>query len=97
MIIFTPATICQYAGDHPDVHDELLRWMRIVEAADWSSLADIKRDFTGVDYVKNDRYVFNIKGNQYRLIAMIHFRVRSLYIRFIGTHSEYDNVDASIV
>lgn len=97
MIIFTPATISQYAQQHPDVHDELLRWMRIVEAADWSSLADIKQDFNSVDYVKNDRYVFNIKGNQYRLIAMVHFRVRSLYVRFIGTHSEYDKVDASLI
>lgn len=97
MIIFTPATISQYANSHPDVHDELLRWMRIVEAADWSSLADIKQGFNSVDYVRNDRYVFNVKGNQYRLIAMIHFRVRSLYVRFIGTHSEYDNVDASII
>ena len=97
MIIFTPATISQYAYQHPDVHDELLRWMRIVEAADWSSLADIKQDFNSVDYVKNDRYVFNIKGNQYRLIAMVHFRVRSLYVRFIGTHSEYNKVDASVI
>ena len=97
MIIFTPATISQYAHQHPDVHDELLRWMRIVEAADWSSLADIKQDFNSVDYVKNDRYVFNIKGNQYRLIAMVHFRVRSLYVRFIGTHSEYNKVDASVI
>ena len=79
------------------MHDELLRWTRIVEAADWASLADIKQDFNSVDYVKNDRYVFNIKGNQYRLIAMIHFRVRSLYIRFIGTHSEYDRIRASEV
>jgi mRNA interferase HigB len=97
MIIFTPATISQYANEHPVVCDELLRWMRIVEAADWSSLAEIKRDFNSVDYVKNDRYVFNIKGNQYRLIAMIHFSVRSLYIRFIGTHAEYDRVDASTI
>lgn len=97
MIIFTPATISQYAAGHPDVHDELLRWMRIVEAADWSSLADVRQDFNTVDYVKNDRYVFNIKGNQYRLIAMIHFRVRSLYVRFIGTHAEYDKIDASLI
>lgn len=97
MIIFTPGTVSQYARDHPDVHDELLRWMRIVEAADWSSLADIKQDFNSVDYVKNDRYVFNIKGNQYRLIAMIHFRVRSLYVRFIGTHNNYDKINASEV
>ncbi|WP_281168493.1 type II toxin-antitoxin system HigB family toxin [Spirosoma spitsbergense] len=79
------------------MHDELLRWMRVVEAADWSSVADIRQDFNSVDYVKNDRYVFNIKGNQYRLVAMIHFRVRSLYIRFIGTHSAYDRINVSEV
>lgn len=49
MIIFTPATISQYAREHPEVHDELLRWMRIVEAADWSSLAGMKQDFNSVD------------------------------------------------
>lgn len=97
MVIFTPGTLSEYARAHPDVQDELLRWMRIVSEADWSSLSDIKQDFNSVDYVKNDRYVFNIKGNQYQLIAMIHFRVRSLYIRFIGTHSEYDKVDAAVV
>ena len=97
MVIFTPGTISLYAQSHPDVHDELLRWMRVVEAADWSSIADMKQDFNSVDYVKNDRYIFNIKGNQYRLVAMIHFRVRSLYIRFIGTHSEYDKINVSEV
>jgi mRNA interferase HigB len=97
MIVFTPATLSQYAQTHPDVQDELLRWLRIVEAADWSSLADIRRDFNSVDYVKNDRYVFNVKGNQYRLVAMIHFKVRSLYIRFIGTHNEYDDIDVSVL
>ena len=95
MILFTPAILSLYAVAHPDVYDELLRWKLIVEAANWGSLADVKQDFNSVDYVRNDRYVFNVKGNKYRLIAMIHFRVRSLYIRFIGTHSEYDHLDAS--
>lgn len=71
--------------------------MRIVEAADWGSLADIRQDFNSVDYVKNDRYVFNIKGNQYRLVAMIHFRVRSLYVRFVGSHAEYNKINVSEV
>ena len=71
--------------------------MRIAEVADWSSLADIRQDFNSVDYVKNDHYVLDVEGNQYRLIAMIHFRVRSLHIRFIGTHSECDKLDASII
>ena len=75
------AAISLYVRAHPDVQDELLRWVRITEAADWSSLADIRQDFNSVDYVKNDRYIFNVKGNQYRIVAMIHFSVRSLYVR----------------
>ncbi|RZK73606.1 MAG: type II toxin-antitoxin system HigB family toxin, partial [Pedobacter sp.] len=53
----------------------------------------IKNDFNHVDYVGNDRYVFNIKGNTYRLVTMIFFDTRTIYIRFIGTHKEYDKVD----
>ena len=97
MIVFTPATISQFVASHPDTYNELLRWKLIVESADWSSFADVKQDFNSVDYVKNDRYVFNIKGNKYRLIAMIHFKVRSVYIRFIGPHSEYDDVNVATI
>ena len=55
--------------------------------------ADVKNEFNHVDFVGNDRYVFNIKGNKFRLVAIIHFNIRTLYIRFIGTHTEYDKID----
>jgi mRNA interferase HigB len=57
----------------------------------------MKKTFNSVDVVGNDRYVFNIKGNSYRLVAMIFFDIRTIYIRFIGTHSEYDKIDCALV
>lgn len=57
----------------------------------------MKKDFNHVDYVGNDRYVFNIKGNTYRLVTMIFFDKRTIYIRFIGTHNEYDKVDCKSI
>jgi mRNA interferase HigB len=60
-------------------------------------LQDVKETFRSADYAGNDRYVFNIKGNKYRLVALIHFNRRTLYIRFIGTHREYDDVDCSTI
>ena len=75
----------------PDVKRELSLVM-----AKWKEKkkqADIKNDFNSVDYVGNNRYVFNIKGNKYRLVVIIIFISKKVYIRFIGTHSEYDKID----
>lgn len=81
--------------DHADAEIPLRDWYKKTENSDWTCLADIKKTFNSVDYVGNDRYVFNIKGNDYRLIVIIIFVSKKIYIRFIGTHSEYDKVDCS--
>ena len=65
--------------------------------ADWSSLNDVRKTFNSVDYVGNDHFVFNIRGNRYRLVVMIFFDIRTIYIRFIGTHDHYNNIDASTI
>jgi mRNA interferase HigB len=65
--------------------------------ADWATLKDIKDTFNSVDYVGNDRYVFNIKGNKYRLVAMIFFDIRTLYLRYVDTHAEYDKIDCKTI
>lgn len=57
----------------------------------------MKLRFNSVDYVGNDRYVFNIRGNNYRLVAMIFFNKRTVFVRFIGTHAEYDKIDCSTI
>jgi mRNA interferase HigB len=75
----------------------LERWFDIVEKAEWKNLSDIKVDFPYVDYVGNQHYVFNIKGNKYRLVVVIKFTIGYLYIRFVGTHEEYVKIDCSTI
>jgi len=68
-------------------------WWEETKKANWASLRDVKETFNSVDYVGNDRYVFNIKGNKYRIVAMIFIDIRTVYIRFVGTHSDYNKID----
>jgi mRNA interferase HigB len=93
MIIFSTSTLRAFIELHPDIEDALNNWRAIVTKASFSNFSEIRNLFNSVDAVGNDLYVFNIRGNHYRLIARIHFNVRTVYIRFIGTHSEYDKLD----
>ncbi len=97
MVILIKKTLSVFAEKHPSAATPLNNWYDIAKAADWNKLADIKKDFRSVDYVGNDRYVFNIKGNDYRLVAMIFFDKRTLYVRFIGTHAAYVKIDCSTI
>lgn len=97
MVVFTISTLHKYAEKHPDIKDALDDWYRKTKNADWSNFQDVKQTFNSVDYAGNYRYIFDIKGNKYRLVAMIHFNRRTLYIRFIGTHTEYEAIDCSTI
>lgn len=85
--------IREFTEIHKNVEDQLNNWYTITEKCDWANFNDMRHFFNTVDAVGNDLYVFNIKGNEYRLIVRIIFRVRTIYIKFIGTHSEYDKID----
>lgn len=82
---------------HADAKVALEHWYEITEEAEWKSLSDIKADFPATDYVGNQRYVFNIKGNKYRLVVVVKFTIGHVFIRFVGTHSEYDKIDVSTI
>ena len=82
---------------HEDSRVALERWYDITEKAEWKSLSDIKVDFPATDYVGNQHYVFNIKGNNYRLVVVIKFTIGYIYIRFVGTHQEYDKIDSKTI
>ncbi|MCU0341267.1 MAG: type II toxin-antitoxin system HigB family toxin [Spirosomaceae bacterium] len=97
MVIITKTRINTFCRSHSDACDALNKWYDIAENAEWKTLADIKNVFNSVDYVGNERFVFNIKGNKYRLVAMIFFDIRTIFIRFIGTHAEYDKIDATTI
>jgi mRNA interferase HigB len=84
------------AGRH-DAEQALRAWVYIVRAADWSKPTDVKAMFRSADIVANDRVVFNIGGNKYRLIAAVHYRGKRVYVRFIGTHAAYDGIDATTI
>lgn len=92
MRIITYKAIDQYSKLHSDVKIALDEWYIKTELSEWNCFVDIKETFNSVDNVGNKRYVFNIKGNSYRLIALILFVPKIVYIRFIGTHSEYDKI-----
>ncbi len=85
------------ANGHEDSRVALERWYDAAERAEWKNLSDIKVDFSTVDYVGNQHYVFNIRGNNYRLVVVIKFTIGYIYIRFIGTHAEYDKIDSSTI
>jgi mRNA interferase HigB len=95
MVILSKKAIDEYVSKHADAKDALNNWFRYVQQLDWSKLSELKGDFPDADYIGNDRYVFNIRGNSYRLIAVIFFSIRTLYIKFIGTHAEYSKLTKS--
>lgn len=93
MRIITKKRIDEYSKDQPDAKTALEDWHSKTKNAEWDNFADVKKTFNSVDSVGNGRFVFNIKGNSYRLIALIKFTLKLVYIRFIGTHKEYDRID----
>ena len=80
-----------------DAEQPLRSWVSVVKAADWSKPTDMKAMFRSADILANDRVVFNIGGNKYRLVVAVHYRDKRVYIRFVGTHAEYDRIDAATV
>ena len=92
MHIIAFSTIREYIAGHANSEAALRDWYNKTSDALWSSLADIRQTFGSADFVGNDRYVFNIKGNSYRLVAMIFFQAKLVYVRWIGTHAEYDRI-----
>ncbi|MDX8553942.1 type II toxin-antitoxin system HigB family toxin [Tenacibaculum sp. 1B UA] len=92
MRIVTYKRIQEFILKYADAETPLNVWYHTTSAKDWKNLNEIKQTFNSVDYVGNNRYVFNIKGNDYRLIAIISFNAQKVYIRFIGTHADYDKI-----
>lgn len=95
MRVITEEPLNLYIERFPDTKTALQAWIKTVKRAKWTSFADVKKDFNSVDSVGNQHYVFNIRGNNHRLVVVIKFTIKWIYIRFIGTHAEYDKIDAS--
>ena len=92
MRIIAKSTLVDYYTKNPQAKTALEDWYQKTSEAEWKCFADIKRTFNSVDSVGNKRYVFNIKGNDYRLVVLILFIPQTVYIRFVGTHADYDRI-----
>jgi mRNA interferase HigB len=85
------------AHGHRDSEQALRSWIRVVKAPDWADPPAVKRMFVSADILRDGRVVFDIGGNKYRLIVWINYEYRIVYVRFVGTHRDYDKIDAQSV
>jgi mRNA interferase HigB len=94
MRLITVGTLRSYWEDHPDCREQLQAWYQIVKAAKWRDSNEVKAQDGNASIIRGNRVVFNIAGNKYRLIVKIHYNTSIVFVRFIGTHKEYDQIDA---
>jgi mRNA interferase HigB len=95
--IIARKTLVEFWAKHSDAEEPLKAWFHEARQAEWSSPDELKQRYPSASIVNRNRVVFNIKGNNCRLIAAINYHHKLLYIRFIGTHAEYGEVDASTI
>ena len=97
MRIISRKTLKEFWERHPDALQPLQAWYIDTKHALWKSPADIKGVYRNASFIANNRIVFNIKGNKYRLVVAIRYEFGIVYIRFVGTHQEYERIDASTI
>jgi mRNA interferase HigB len=95
--VIAVATLRAFWQRHPDAEQPLKAWFEEATKASWMQPSDIKAHYRSASVLENRRVVFNIKGNEYRLIVAIAYRLQIVYVKFIGTHTEHDDVDADNV
>ena len=92
MRIIAKKALREFWTRYPDAEEPLLAWYREVESEDWDTPAKVKAKYRNASIVGDNRVVFNIKGNDYRLVVRINYPYRTVYVRFVGTHAEYDAI-----
>lgn len=97
MRVIAIATLRDYGAANPQAEQPLNAWHDEAKAATWTSPQDIKNAYRNPSFVANNRVVFNIKGNDHRLIVAVAYQVGIVYVKFIGTHAEYDQIDAATI
>ncbi|MEJ8858628.1 type II toxin-antitoxin system HigB family toxin [Variovorax robiniae] len=99
MHIVSKSALTEFYGqpDYKDSEPALSAWYREATAALWETPADVKASYRNASFIANNRVAFNIKGNDYRLIVAIAYKMKYVYIKFVGTHAQYDAIDAATV
>jgi mRNA interferase HigB len=95
--VIAKRTLREFWELNPDSEQQLMSWYRESSKAEWNSPNEIKEQYASASILKNSRIVFNICGNKYRLIVEINFPREWIFIRFIGTHKEYDKIDVNSI
>lgn len=95
--IFAKSTLRTFWERYPECEQYLKTWYETVINADWKSPNDVKQTYANASILKDSRIVFNIKGNTFRLIAKFNFEKQWVFIRFIGTHEDYDKINANTI
>ncbi len=97
MRIISKKILREFWAVHPDAEQPLKAWHAKVKFAKWKTSSDIKSDYINASFIANDRVIFNIKGNTYRLVAAVNYDFGFIYIRFVGSHKEYDKINSAII
>ncbi len=97
MRVISRKTLKGFWGKHANAEQPLKAWFHETKAAHWKSFKDIKASYRSADVLPGNRVVFNLKGNTYRLVVQLHYNTGIVFIRFIGTHAEYDKIDATTI
>jgi mRNA interferase HigB len=95
--VFNRSTIRVFADTHADARQPLFAWFAELEEATWGSPTDVKRAYPSASFLAGNRIVFNIKGNKYRVVVAVKYEFFVVYIRFVGTHADYDKIDATTI
>ena len=97
MRVVAVVTLRDFWQQHPDAEQPLKAWFEEASKAAWAQPSDIKAQYRSASILKNRRVVFNIKGNEYRLVVAIAYRLQIVYVKFIGTHKQYVAIDAHTI
>lgn len=97
MRVISKKALREFWQKHSECEQQLKAWYEEAEDAVWQSPSAIKREYPSASFLENNRVVFNIKGNKYRLVVKINYKYGIVWIRFIGTHAEYDKIDSTTI
>lgn len=97
MRVVAKRTLRDFWEKHSDCEEQLKAWFRETEKSGWTTINDLKKDHPSASILRDSRIVYNIKGNTYRLIVKFNFEYKICWIRFIGTHAQYDKIDANTI
>ena len=97
MNVVAKKTLTDFWIKHADAKGPMSSWYQEVSKADWNGPQDIKNEYRAVDFLEQNRVVFDIKGNTYRIICSVAYSQKAVFIKFVGTHAEYSKIDANKV